>query len=303
LQGEQQLGMKQHIRKKRTLPKRVIPYLLIFPAILFVLGVLGYAVISGTLLSFFRYDLSYVDKPFVWFDNYIYLFNNENFQNALVRSLIFVLSSVVLGLILAMSFALSLYKVKTMKNTFKGLALIPYLVSGIATAIMFRFMFSSDVGLVNMVLASFGFEPILFLSSPNWAVFVTVLANVWHIVPFSILILLAGLQSIDNELFQAAEVDGANKYYVLTKIILPLIAPMMGIAMIWLSFASFNMFDVVLPLTGGGPNRATEFMAVYMYNVAFTELKYSLGSTVMVFILLFNVGTSMLYLKIFKASE
>jgi ABC-type sugar transport system permease subunit len=164
-------------------------------------------------------------------------------------------------------------------------------------------MFSSDVGLINMIIQMMGLDPILFLSDPNWALLVTILANVWGIVPFAVLILLAGIQSIDSEMFEAGIVDGATKLDLFYKILLPLIAPMMGIALIWLSFASFNMFDVILPLTGGGPSRATEFLAVYMYNVAFKEFQYSLGSTVMVIILLFNVTLSVVYLKIFKSAE
>ncbi|WP_431801464.1 carbohydrate ABC transporter permease [Halobacillus andaensis] len=299
-------AIRRTIRKGlpgRKLNKRLVPYILVFPAVFSVLAVLGYAVVSGVILSLFKYDLSSIDRPFVWLENYLYLFTNAGFLNSLSRSLIFVLGSVVLGLCLSMVFALSLYKCTKFGNALKGLSLIPYLVSGIATAIMFRFMFSSDVGLVNMILETIGFDSVLFLSSPNWALVVTVLANVWGIIPFAVLILLSGIQSIDSELFEAATIDGATKFGVFKKIILPLIAPMMGIALIWLSFASFNMFDVILPLTGGGPNGATEYMAVFMYNVAFNEFQYSLGSTVMVIILLFNVSLSFLYLKVFKLSD
>ncbi|MFA9458081.1 carbohydrate ABC transporter permease [Halalkalibacter sp. AB-rgal2] len=295
-----------HPKKSRqwdVLKKRSVPYILIFPALLFVVGVLGYAVIAGTLMSFFDVDLNRPGSPFVWFDNYSYLFTTPIFIESLLRSLVFVFGSIIIGLSLAMIFALSLYKAKKFSNFFKGLALVPFLVSGIATAIMFRFVFSGDVGIINMILTMIGFEPILFLSTPNWALFVTILANVWFVCPFATLILLAGIQSIDQEMFEAAIVDGATKLTIFFKIILPLISPMMGISLIWLSFASFNMFDVILPLTGGGPGRATEVMAVYMYNVAFDELKYSLGSAVMVIILLFNVITSMVYLKIFKVTE
>ncbi|WP_088106134.1 carbohydrate ABC transporter permease [Halalkalibacter urbisdiaboli] len=283
--------------------RKAVPYILILPALLFVVGVLGYAVVAGTVMSLFRVDLNIPGSPFVGLDNYIYLFTTQSFIDSLLRSLVFVFGSVIIGLTLSMIFALSLYKAKKFGNFFKGLALIPFLVSGIATAIMFRFVFSGDVGIINMILRTMGLEPVLFLSSPNWALFVTILANVWFVAPFATLILLAGIQGIDQEMFEAAIVDGANKLTIFGKIILPLIAPMMGISLIWLSFASFNMFDVILPLTGGGPGRATEVMAVYMYNVAFDELKYSLGSAVMVIILLFNVITSMLYLKIFKVTE
>ncbi len=290
-------------KRVKNFKKIITPYVLLFPAVLFVAAILGYAVVSGMLMSLFQIDLMLVDRPFVGIQNYIELFKNPIFQYSLIRTLIFVIASIILGLVLSMTFALSLYKCTRFGNALKGLALIPYLVSGIATAIMFRFMFSGEVGLVNMVLESFGFDKILWLADPNLALFVAVLANTWFIAPFAILILLAGIQSIDPDLFEAATLDGAPKWVVFKSIILPLITPMLGISLIWLSFASFNMFDVILPLTGGGPGRATELLAVYMYKVAFQELKYSIGSAVMVVILFFNVIVSLIYLKFFKVSE
>jgi multiple sugar transport system permease protein len=290
-------------KKINKFKKNSIPYLLVAPALLFVVGILGYAVSSGVIMSFFRWDLNIPGKPFIGMKNYFFLFQNPDFINSLVKSLIFVFGSVFLGLFFAMIFALSLYKCRKFSNFFKGLALVPFLVSGIATAIMFRFLFSRDVGLINMFLKAIGGNSIPFLSDPNWALFITILANVWFVCPFSILILLAGMQGIDPEMFEAAEMDGASKIVLFYKIILPLISPMVGISLIWLSFASFNMFDVILPLTNGGPGRATEVLAVYMYNIAFNELKYALGSSVMVIILLFNIATSFLYLKLFRISR
>lgn len=289
--------------KKPNFKKRAIPYLLVAPAILFVVGVLGYAIAAGLLMSFFDMRLSFSNAPFVGLQNYIYLFTNEVFLSSLFVSLVFVFGSVLLGLTLSLSFALSLYKCQRTGNFFKALSLVPYLVSGIATAIMFRFLFSGDVGLINMILTTFGFSGVNFLAEPAWALLVCILANVWFVAPFATLVLLSGIQSVDKELFDSAKIDGAHRGHILTKIILPLIAPMMGISLIWLSFASFNMFDVILPLTNGGPGRTTEVMALYMYNVAFGELQYSLGSAVMVIILLFNVLTSVIYLKVFNVNS
>ncbi|WP_138417891.1 carbohydrate ABC transporter permease [Aquibacillus sediminis] len=288
--------------KNSSLKKKSIPYLLVFPAILFVVGVLGYAIVAGVLMSLYDMQLSFADAPFIGLQNYIYLFTDSTFLNSLFVSLIFVFGSVVLGLTLSLSFALSLYKCKRSGNFFKALSLVPYLISGIATAIMFRFLFSGDVGLINMILSTFGLDTVNFLANPWWALLICILANVWFVCPFATLILLSGIQSVDQELFDSAKIDGAHKHHILLKIILPLIAPMMGISLIWLSFASFNMFDVILPLTNGGPGRATEVMALYMYNVAFDELQYSLGSTVMVIILFFNVLTSLIYLKVFNVN-
>ncbi|MFC7063518.1 carbohydrate ABC transporter permease [Halobacillus seohaensis] len=298
-----QLAQKGEMAKKNKglkLKKKLIPYLLILPAIAIVIGVLGYAIVAGLLMSFYDIQFSFAEAPFVGLQNYVNLFTDATFINSLVVSLIFVFGSVALGLALSLAFALSLYKCTRGSNFFKALSLVPYLISGIATAIMFRFLFSGDVGLINLILSTMGLNTVNFLADPVWALIVCILANVWFVCPFATLVLLSGIQSVDTELFDAAKIDGARKPHILLNIILPLIAPMMGISLIWLSFASFNMFDVILPLTNGGPGRATEVMALFMYNVAFDELQYSLGSTVMVIILFFNVLTSAIYLKVFK---
>jgi len=287
-------------KTKAKIKNTLIPYLLILPAILFVGGILGYAVFSGIFTSLFRVSALYIEEPFVGLQNYIDLFTDPVFQNALIRSLIFVLGSVVLGILISMTFALSLYKITKLRNVFKGLTLIPYLVSGIAAAIMWRFMFIGDGGFVNLFIESLGFDTFTWLAHPARAMFVVILANVWFISPFAILILLAGLQSLDPNLIEAARVDGANKITIFFKIILPLIAPMVGISLIWLSFATFNMFDIILPLTGGGPGRATEVLAVFMYDLAFEQLNYSLASAVMVVLMSLNMLVSIIYLKLFE---
>ncbi|MFN3333875.1 MAG: carbohydrate ABC transporter permease [Caldilinea sp.] len=286
-----------------ALQRASAPYLLILPALAFVVGVLAYSVLYGVGMSFFRVDLTRPGTPFVGLGNYATLYASPEFWNSLTRSLIFVFFSVVLGLVLSMSFAYALYRTRRFSGFFKGLTLIPYLVSGIATAIMFRFIFSGNVGLVNQILQAMGFERVLFLSSPNWALTIIILANAWFIIPFSTLVLLAGLQSLDPEILEAARADGATGIRVFFQIIVPLIKPMLGIALVWMSFASFNMFDVVLPLTGGGPGNATEVLAVHMYRVGFEFLRYSEGSAIMTVIWILNIVTSVTLLRIFHSEE
>ncbi len=283
--------------------RRAVPYLLVFPAILAVAGVLGLSVLYGIGLSFFDYSLMVDTISFVGLKNYIDLFLSPRFINSLKASIIFVFGSVCIAFFMSLIFSLSLYRAKFFSNMLKALSLIPYLIAGVAAAVMFRFMFAGDAGLINAIFQMLGMERILFLAQPQWALFVVILANVWRNIPFSTLILLAGLQSVDDDLYEAARVDGSSRLNTFFKITLPLILPMMGIAVVYLSFVSFNMFDVVLPLTGGGPRRATELLALYMYNVSFSEYRFSMGSTVMMVILTFNILTSVIFLRIFRSKE
>ncbi|TVQ40464.1 MAG: sugar ABC transporter permease [Spirochaetaceae bacterium] len=283
--------------------KKAVPYLLITPALVFVIGILAYSVLYGIGMSFFRIDLAIPGRPFIGLENYRVVFSEERFINSFRRSLVFVFFSVTLGLLLSFGFANALYRVKKMSAGFRGFTLVPYLVSGIATAIMFRFLFSGTVGFINQMLMALGAERILFLGNPNWALFVVIVANTWFIVPFSTLVLLAGLQALDPDLFEVATVEGASKLTVLFRIIIPLIKPMIGISLVWMSFASFNMFDVILPLTGGGPGRATEVLAVYMYRIGFDFLRYSQGAVVMTVILVLNIAVSVFFLSVFRGED
>ena len=205
-----------------------------------------------------------------------------------------------LGTLMATIVALSIYRLTRFKGALQALILIPYMVSGISTAMSWRFLFSGNSSLVNMLLELFGGQSISWLGNADRAMMVVVLANVWMITPFSVLIVLAGLESVDKELFDAAAVDGATGAKMFRYVTLPLIAPMMGVSFIWLSFASFNMFDIILATTGGGPGRATDLMAVHLYRLAFERLDFSGASAVMVFLLLINVSVSIFSLRASK---
>ncbi len=289
--------------KKWTVTKKkeaVFAYVLLIPAMLFVLGILGYGVVSAFITSLHRVHALYIDEPFVGFQNYINLFQDERFMNSFQRSLVFVASSVALGTVLALAAALSLYKLTRFRGASQAVSLIPYFVSGISAAISWRFMFAGNASLVNMMMFFFGAEPISWLGHETRAMIVVILANTWKIAPFSVLIILSGLQSIDPDLFDAADIDGASGARKFRYVTLPLIAPMMSVSFIWLSFASFNMFDVIIALTGGGPGRATDLMAVHLYKLAFERLDFSGASAVMIILLVVNMLVSAVSLKASK---
>lgn len=287
-------------RRRQKIITKSLPYIFILPAILLVTGLLGYAVVSGFITSLYIVQFWRFDSPFVGFGNYIELFRSPVFQNSLRRSAIFVFGSVVGGTAISLSFASVLHHVRYGRSVFRAIALLPYLVSGIAAAIMWRFLFSGNAGIINILFASVGLEPLTWLGHPDRALLVVTLANIWFISPFATLILLAGLQSIDSEYYDAAAIDGALRWQSFVYITLPLLGPMIAVSLVWLSFASFNSFEIILSMTAGGPGRATEVLAVYMYQLGFRELDYSTASAVMMVLLTINVLLSVVYLRVFK---
>lgn len=281
--------------------RAAIPYVLVVPGLAFVIGILGYAVVSGIHLSFHQTDL-FLNKSFVGLKNYVEVFSDPGFQDALVRTLVFVISSIVLAMTMSLCFALTLYHVGFGRRFFRGVSLIPYFVSGIATAVMFRFVFTTSGGFVNSVLTSLGLPAVSWLGTPNTAFMVAVLANCWHMVPFATLILLGGLQTVDRDIYDASKIDGASPWSTFKEITLPLIKPMMGVSLIWVSYISFSTFDVILALTNGGPLRGTEVVSLYMFELAFKQLDFGKGAVLMVVLLAFNTCLSLVYLRIFVFS-
>lgn len=283
---------------RSAISRHAIPYLLILPGLALVLGILGYGVVAGIILSFHKVDM-FMNRTFVGFENYVTIFNDARFKASLLRTLLFVVASISLGLLLSLVFALALRSVTFGKRFFRSLSLVPYFVSGIAAAVMWRFLFSTNVGFVNLVLTSLGLPAQSWLGDPVLAFVVAVMANCWFMVPFSTLIILGGLLGIDKDIFDAAKIDGASPTATFFRISLPMIKPMLGVALIWLSYASFSTFDIILALTAGGPFHATEVVSLYMYQIAFQQLDFGEGAVLMVVLLTFNVVLSLTYLYFF----
>lgn len=276
------------------------PYLLLLPAMTLVIGILGWPLVEGFVTSLHMVQFYSFETPFVGLQNYADLMQSPTFRNSLLKSGTFVFGSVIGGTLVAFSFALVLYHLRHGQHLVRAIALIPYLVSGIAAAVVWRFLFSGTAGLANYLLGGVGIGPIAWLGSPAGAMFVAILANIWYISPFSTLILLAGLQTIDRDYYDAAALDGAVGWLSFRYITVPLIAPMIAVSLVWLSFASFNSFALILTLTAGGPGRSTEVLAVYMYKLAFQSLDYSTGAAVMIVLMLLNIVLSAIYLKVFR---
>lgn len=280
--------------------KRLLPYMLVLPSTLFVFGILGYAIIVAIKDSLHKYPMLATSGKFVGLDNYIALFQNSNFQHSITITFIFVFGTVILGLLMSFALAMALFNLSTKARIFRTITLIPYLISGVAAAIIWRFLFNGDVGFVNPLLEAIGLPPVQWLSQGTNALIVVTLANTWKIFPMSTILLLAGLQVIDKELYNAATIDGANKRQMFFYITIPLLGSYLATCMIWLTFASFNMFSIIYPLTGGGPIRGTEVMALYMYRLAFGELNFSMASAVMILLLALNIIFSLIFIRLFR---
>ena len=276
---------------------RVTPYLLSGPAVITVSLILAFPVLYAIWQSLYRSESLGADAEFVGFENYLDLFSDRDFLFAMNRTAIFVGGCLLLGISLALVFAFALNKAGRRLRFMRGLTIVPYLVSGVAAAVMFRLLFNSEFGQVNRALGWFGIDGPEWFSSTSLAMLAAIIAQVWTDLPLAILLILGGLQTIDPSLLDAAQVDGASGWNRAWNVSIPLIAPQLAIATIWFSYQTLTSLGVVLALTGGGPMNATRTIPIHLYETAFVELRRNEALAVVVVVLVFNALLTLAYAK------
>jgi multiple sugar transport system permease protein len=277
---------------------RIIPYLFSTPAIIMVAGLLGFPVLWGVYQSLFRSRIFGAPARWVGLDNYVDMFADPNFQSALGTTAVFVGGCIVIGTVLGLLFAFALNRVVTHLRFLRAVTVAPYIISNVAAAVMFKILFNTEFGHINIVLSWFGIEGLRWLSEPELAMLVVILCQVWTDLPLSILLLLGGLQTIDSSYLDAALVDGATGWQRARYLSIPLIAPQIAISVVWMSYSTLTGLGVVLALTGGGPLRATQTLPMEMYFTAFTELEMNEALAIATFLLVLNALLTLLFVRV-----
>ena len=247
---------------------RLLPYLLLAPSVLIVFAVLVYPVWDGLRASFMVYRYGKAVN-FAGFDNYLRLWSDDQFINSLIVTVGFV------GLAVAIETVLGLMLALFCQNEFRGVRylrtalIIPMVITPVVVAIVFRLIYASDAGMLTVISEALGGRPVEILGHGMRAFIGLVALDVWEWTPLMFLILLAGLQSLPVEPFEAARVDGASSWRVLIDHTLPMLRPVIAIAIVLRTIDAFGTFDQVFVLTRGGPGEATKLLSIYGYDTAF----------------------------------
>lgn len=275
--------------------KPATPYFLSLPAILVVTALLAFPVLYAVWGSLF--DAEFIGGPqsFVGLDHYFDLMADPGFLASIARTFVFVVGVLVLGMALGLAFAFALNRATGKLRFLRGVTIVPYLISGVATAVLFRLILNRDFGHVNRLLGVFGVEEVAWFSAPNMAMFASILAQVWSDLPLVVLLLLGGLQTVDRELLDAADVDGATGWTRAWRISIPLITPQIVLATILLSYQALTSLGVILALTGGGPVDATRTLPLALYEAAFVDLETNRALAIVVVILVLNAVLTLIY--------
>jgi multiple sugar transport system permease protein len=184
----------------------------------------------------------------------------------------------------------------------RSIVLCAWVMPGILIGVVWQIVLNEGpYGLANLVLSTLGLSPVAFLSKPDLALASVTIANIWRGTAFSMLLLYAGLQGINRELYEAAAVDGAGRVRQLWHVTLPQLRPILLVNVILITIATLNTFDMVLPLTGGGPAQATEVLALHVYNAVFVNFNIASGSVFAVFLLLIGLLLTAVYRRLLRA--
>lgn len=282
---------------RRPWHDRYFNYLLLIPALLLILFLTVYPVINVVYLSFYEYNYIHGVKSPVGFSNYLEIAGDRFFVQGLKNTLLFSLSATFAEVVLGLGLAL-LFNVRFRgRGVLLPVAILPMMLSTMVVCAIWRSMYHYDYGILNYFLAGLGLGRVKWLIDPSLALWSVVLVDIWQWTPMAFLILLAGLQSIPTELYEAARVDGASGLHLFGRVTLPLLRNHLLLALLLRSIDTFKVFDKVYALTGGGPGSSTETISFLIYREAFKYFNMGRASAAAVVMFLVVALVSAFYIR------
>ncbi len=281
-------------------------YLLAAPVVLVLLAITAYPLFYNVLNSFRH--VNYLAPPvggFAGLSNYARLFTDHQFVPALVHTIGFTVVSVSLETVIGLALAVTLSKRFRGRGIVRAAIFIPWAVPTVVSAELWKTMFDPQQGFVNYVLTQLH----LPLASTTWlnstwtAWAAILIADAWRNIPFMAIILLAGLQVIPNDLYEAAKIDGASAWRTFWRVTLPLLKPALMVALIFRTLSSFLIFDVVYIMTNGGPGTSTQVLTNLNYQAFLVDFDFGYGGAIAVALMIMALLIAAIYVRAFKAEE
>ena len=294
--------------RRGELSERALGLLLLAPMTLILLLVVAYPLVSSLILSLYRVNLANPEQgePFLGLGNYIYAFHQPSFWYALQRTFYFTIISVAIELVLGLLFAVLLNEAFRGRTLARLAMIAPWALLTFSNGVLWAWILNPTYGVANMLLMKAGLlsAPKAWLSDTFWTMNVIILADVWKTVPNMTLLLLAGLQPIPADLYEAAGVDGATRWQKLTSITLSLLRPVILVAVALRTIGAFRVFDIIYVLTGnGGPADSTKVISFYAYDQAFRYLFFGYGAAVSWLITAFMLVLIIIYMRLLRTDE
>jgi multiple sugar transport system permease protein len=280
--------------------------LFLLPSFLFVAVFSLFPIVESFRLSFYRMILTLPwlgRRPVSW-ENYGDLLSDPVALGSIGTTLIFIVVTIPLELLLGLGMALVLNEAFRGRGLLRAVVLIPWAIPTVVASQMWRFIFNDRYGLFNFVF--FGADTSRYwapLADPHLALGAIMVAEIWKTTPFAALIILAGLQGISDDLYEAASVDGATSWQKFRHVTLPLLKPALLLALLFRTVDSLRVFDLVYVMTQGGPADATNVLQFYGYKKTFGEGMIGYGSAIAVTVFLMSLTLALAYLRVFQAGR
>jgi len=239
-----------------------------------------------------------IPEHFVGLKNYELLFQDRAFRTALVNNLLIIVVSLAIQLPLALAMALLLADRFRGAVTFRMIFFVPYILAEVAAGLIWRFVYDGDYGLLAKIATGLGFAAPHVLADRGLAMYAILVVIVWKYFGFHMMIYIAGLQQIDPNLYEAAHIDGATGPQILWRVTLPLLRPTILLSVFFAVLGSIQFFDLIMPLTKGGPSDSTQTMVTFLYNYGVTRTEIGFGSAVGVVLFLICVVFAFGYKKV-----
>jgi multiple sugar transport system permease protein len=271
-------------------------YLYVLPALAVMMVVIAYPIYYTIELSFFKTpaNLQMKDKIFVGLDNYVTILTSASFRDVTVNTVIWTVASTFFAFVLGLFAALSLHREFAGRGVLRALLLIPYVVSAVAASYVWKWLYHSDFGVIGALAVQFGLskEPINFLDNLYTVLPSLIVVNIWKEFSFAMIMLMAGLQTVPDQLLRAAQVDGANAWQRFWHVTFPHLKGVSMVTLLLLMVANFNSFIIPFVMTGGGPAGASDIWITQIYQIAFGRQRYGVASAyaVILFIVMMTLG-------------
>lgn len=282
--------------------ERRVAIIFVVPALLAVTAVFIYPMLQSLYLSFFQVELikPWLGRPFVGLGNYIRALSNPEFWSSMGKTAYFTVVSVGLELIIGIIVGVVLNEEFTGRGFMRAIMLIPWAMLTITNGLIWMWVFNPNYGMFNAILSKLGILTTYraWLADPFWAMHAVILADVWKMAPFMTLLILAGLQPIPDEIYEAADVDGASGWTKFRLVILPLLRPTILVAVVLRTMGAFKVFDVIYVMTSGGPANATKVISFYTFGEAFRYFHIGYGSALAWLVTLGQLLLVAIYIKL-----
>jgi multiple sugar transport system permease protein len=291
---------------RRKLPRRWSRYLYAAPLGIILAALIIFPILYAIRYSFYDYYLTRGIMRFIGLQNYRDAFNDTVFRDSALVNLRIIVASLIAEFTFAIMLAMAAYSITKGRAVIVALLTVPIMVSTSATGMAFRMIMLPEYGPLNDIIRRLSGRDrvtIDWLGDRGWAVWSLVLANVWHAMPFVMLILLAGLVAINQEIYEAARIDGAGSWRLFLDISIPLLKGPLFVAFLLRLIELVKLFDLVYLLTQGGPARSTETMSFYVYQVGLRFFRVGYGVTLSLFLLAITLVLALAMVRMTRRQE